>query len=246
MSNQLPTTPDPIPPTSDGFGAAATALPSNTPIAGFAKGEFRFKQDGSPIPLGTAYRCLAAAFGWIKFNGRGQPPDRIVDAPGNPLPDRSELGDDDVSKWPLGIDGRPRDPWFADLMLVRDDNGAPCMFSTTSDTGIRAVGQLCREVVWGRYIHGPNAVPVIELQSRKLRNQYATPVPSFPIVRWITDTGNTSNVLAAPGPVPPVPEEAKPNNDKKPTRAERALQQRLGNKPSSDLADELNDEIPWR
>src|SRR5689334_6868684 len=58
-------------------------------------------------------RCLAAlatAAGWVKWQG-GKPVEYRMREPGVPLPERTDLGDDDPSKWELGPDNQPRDPW---------------------------------------------------------------------------------------------------------------------------------------
>ena len=56
--------------------------------------------------------CDETLIGWIKFNGVGEAPDRIMgllfDA--FELPPRSTLGDDDPKLWELDLSGQPADP----------------------------------------------------------------------------------------------------------------------------------------
>jgi hypothetical protein len=228
----------------DGFATAAATLPANAPIVSFTKGEFLYRSDRTPIPPGTLFRVMAVFTGWIKFHGVGQPPDRIPCSPGKSLPSRSELGDNDPAQWKKGLNGLPRDPWceVAELALVNDGSGLPAVFSTTSATGLRAVGQLAREIVWGRYTTGPAAIAVIDLQCGKLRNAYETLVPRFTIVRWITENTNVPKALPVPTPVTsPV----LPSTDKSLKRAEAALKKRLAGKPASTLAEDLDDCTPF-
>jgi hypothetical protein len=229
---------------NDGFAAAAVALPTNVAIIGFAKGIFAYRSDRSELPPGAPFQVMAAVTGWLRFHGPGQPPERIVDVPGKPSPSRSELGDNDPAKWKKGLNGQPQDPWaeVAELALVSDDTGLPAVFSTTTNTGRRAVGQLVREIVWGRYSNGPAAIAVIELHCGKLRNAYETLVPRFPIVRWIAENVNVPKALPV---AEPVAKSALPSAEKPTGRAEAALAKRLtGKLSSSKLADDLDDDIP--
>jgi hypothetical protein len=225
---------------ADGFALAAASLPANAPLISFTKGTFVYRSDREEVPPGTLFQVMAAATGWLRFHGPGQLPDRIVATPGKSLPGRSELGDNDPAKWSKGLNGQPRDPWneVAELALVNDKTGLPVVFSTTSNTGLRAVGQLVREIVWGRHTMGAQAIAVIDLQCGRLHNAYETLVPRFPIVRWITANPNAPKALPSPDPVfkPALPSTAKPLD-----RADTALQKRL----SSKLTSNLDDEIPF-
>jgi hypothetical protein len=92
--------------------------------------------------------CDEILIGWIKFNGKGELPTRIqgllfdgfVMPPSNSLPDR------DPSKWELGLDGEPADPWQHQMCLILQSPGTHelATFATTSPTGRRAVGNLLR------------------------------------------------------------------------------------------------------
>jgi len=86
--------------------------------------------------------------GWIKFNGEGQPPDRVMGLlyDGFVMPARDTLSDTDQSKWELGLDGRPQDPWqhHVYLVLQHADTKELFTFVTSSITGRKAIGNLLR------------------------------------------------------------------------------------------------------
>jgi hypothetical protein len=53
--------------------------------------------------------------GWIQFDksDEGNPPLRVQGllSDGFKMPPRDSLGDQDKSQWPIGLNGRPEDPW---------------------------------------------------------------------------------------------------------------------------------------
>jgi len=95
------------------------------------------------IPL-----CDEILIGWIKFNGKGEQPDRIQGLlyDGFIMPPQSTLPDRDSSKWELGLSGEPDDPWQHQVCLVLQSPGTHELgtFATSSRTGRRAVGNLLR------------------------------------------------------------------------------------------------------
>src|SRR5262249_9281998 len=56
------------------------------------------------------------------------------------------LGDDDQTKWEIGLDGKPADPWQHHMYLVLQRGSTSELFTyvTSSITGRRAVGNLLR------------------------------------------------------------------------------------------------------
>jgi hypothetical protein len=92
--------------------------------------------------------CDEILIGWIKFNGKGEQPDRIQGLlyDGFIMPPRSTLPDRDPSKWELGLSGEPDDPWQHQMCLVLQSPGTHELgtFATTSRTGRRAIGNLLR------------------------------------------------------------------------------------------------------
>jgi hypothetical protein len=136
----------------------------------FAKdGKVRKTSDEEEIPEGTefvvAYDQIQA--GWIKFNGKGNPPDRhmgpIFD--GYQPPNRESLGDTDQSQWETDLSGKPSDPWRHQMLvpLQHSETGELFVFGTTSLTGRREVGNLIRHCDRLRNKE-PDAYPVIKLQ----------------------------------------------------------------------------------
>ena len=95
------------------------------------------------IPL-----CDEILIGWIKFNGKGEQPDRIQGLlyDGFVMPPLSTLPDRDQSKWELGLDGEPADPWQHQMCLILQSPRTHelATFATSSRTGRRAVGNLLR------------------------------------------------------------------------------------------------------
>jgi hypothetical protein len=92
--------------------------------------------------------CDEILIGWIKFNGKGEQPERIQGLlyDGFIMPPRGTLPDRDPSKWELGLSGEPDDPWQHQMCLVLQSPGTHELgtFATTSRTGRRAIGNLLR------------------------------------------------------------------------------------------------------
>jgi hypothetical protein len=125
----------------------------------------------------------------LRFNGEGNPPTEhagfLYD--GFVLPPRTSLGDEDPAKWPLGLSGRPENPWLTRMYLVLQDptSGEVITFVTNSLTGRRAAGNLLRHYDRLCRTH-PGHLPVVKLkvggfQHKDSRVGYV-PVPSFSIV----------------------------------------------------------------
>jgi hypothetical protein len=164
----------------------------------FAKDQrFRRVDDGEEIPLGTEFTVVydQIQVGWIKFNGKGEPPERKMGALFQgfiPCP-RDELGDDDQSLWEVGLSGKPADPWQQQILLpLQAEDGELFIFGTTSITGRRAVGRVideCRKMLRRE----PNDYPVVKLavssfQHREERIGRVT-VPAFVRVGKTPKTG---------------------------------------------------------
>jgi hypothetical protein len=112
--------------------------------------------------------CDETLVGWIKFNGQGEPPDRVMGLhyDGFVMPERETLGDLDSRDWPAGLDGQPADPWQHQICLVLQDREALEMytFSTSSISGRRAIGNLLRH--YERLCKSdPDAYPIVRLKA---------------------------------------------------------------------------------
>jgi hypothetical protein len=133
------------------------------------EGKFVTSDDDEPISENVDFIVLAdqTLIGWIKFNGEGQPPDRKMGLlfDGFVMPDRDTLGNEDITKWELGLDGRPQDPWqhHQYLVLQRGDTGELFTYVTSSVTGRRAIGNLLRHYTRLQKTH-PDMLPVVKLK----------------------------------------------------------------------------------
>jgi len=99
-----------------GVGAAGTFIKFDG-----KSGKFTKAIDGEEIKEGTEAVVVADQIqaGWMKFNGKGNPPTRVM---GNVFdgfvpPNRSEMGDTDQSLWEEGLNGKPADPWQFQVLL---------------------------------------------------------------------------------------------------------------------------------
>jgi hypothetical protein len=111
--------------------------------------------------------CDEVMVGWIKFNGAGEAPDRVMGLlyDGFEMPPRESLGDNDKTQWDEGLDGRPADPWQHQMLLVLQqcDTKELFTFVTNSITGRRAIGTLLRH--YDRICRGGgDDLPVVRLR----------------------------------------------------------------------------------
>jgi len=113
-------------------------------------GVFATTDDGVAISDDVDFVALVdqTLIGWIKFNGEGEPPSRVMGLlyDGFVLPPRHSLGDNDREQWEI-FNGAPQDPWQHTVYLVlerRDETHELFTFVTSSITGRRAVGNLIR------------------------------------------------------------------------------------------------------
>jgi len=133
------------------------------------EGKFVVSDDESVISDEVDFIALVdqTLIGWIKFNGEGAPPDRVMGLlyDGFVMPPRTSLPDLDPAKWEIGLDGRPQDPWqhHVYLVLQRADTGELFTFVTSSVTGRRAIGTLLRHYDRMLRTH-PDQYPVVRLK----------------------------------------------------------------------------------
>jgi hypothetical protein len=132
------------------------------------EGAFVTADDDTEIPDTADFTVLAdqTLVGWLKFNDDA-PPDRVMGLlyDGFVPPPRSQLGDLDQSKWPIGLSGAPEDPWKHQMYLVlQGDNSELFTFATSSMTGRRAVGNLLRHYDRTQKAH-PDELPVVRLKT---------------------------------------------------------------------------------
>jgi hypothetical protein len=103
----------------------------------------------------------------MKFNGEGNSPtiEGGLLYEGYRLPPREEMGDLDNSKWEIGLDGRPADPWIhaVDFVLQDEETTELFQFSARSKTARRAVGVLLRHYDRIARLY-PGELPVVNLK----------------------------------------------------------------------------------
>jgi len=168
--------------------------------------KFTVVSDGTELPEGTTLNCIfdQTQHGWIKFNGIGQPPTRHMGGmfDGYVPPPRSELGDDDITQWEPGLDGKPQDPWQAQVLLPLqdDETGKLYVFQTSSKTGLRAVATListCKQMAKRE----PDIWPVIELKVSSFEHRDSrigqVKKPDFKIVGKVPRNGAVPQIGAA-------------------------------------------------
>src|SRR5262249_47112338 len=104
--------------------------------------------------------------GYVKFP-EDAPPVRVQGLlyDGFVMPERCDLGDNDESESPLGINDRPTDPWQHQICMVlqKRETGEFYTFVTSSVTGRRACGQLLRHYDRMRRTNS-DELPIVKLK----------------------------------------------------------------------------------
>ena len=132
-------------------------------------GAFITSDDGEEIPEASEFvaLCDQTVVGWQRFNGPGEPPDKVMGLlyDNFQMPPRESLGDLDPKGWELGLDGKEQDPWQHAQMLVLQNAATQEMytFTTSSKTGRRAVGNLLKHFDRMQKTN-PGELPVVRLR----------------------------------------------------------------------------------
>jgi hypothetical protein len=131
-------------------------------------GEFITQDDGATIAKDAEFVLLAeeTQIGWIRFNGEGEAPERVMGLLfyGFEFPSRESLGDDDPSTWEKGLNNEPSDPWQHQQNIVLQNRTTQELFtfSTSSKTGRRAVGNVLKH--YDRMQRtAPGELPIVKL-----------------------------------------------------------------------------------
>ena len=167
-------------------------------------GNFVAPGDGEPVDEKTRYVALLPEMwnGYIKFNGEGEQPTRIGGLPydGYEMPPREELGDLDPDEWPIGLNGKPADPWLHQILIPIQnvETKEIFCFGTTSTTGRTAVGALLRSYNRMRRAN-PNELPIIQLRASSYEHRTfgKVNVPSFVICGRTNIDGTKPDTAAA-------------------------------------------------
>jgi hypothetical protein len=153
--------------------------------------KFITTDDDAEIPEGTEFiaLCDQTLAGYIRFNGPGERPDKVMGLifDGFVMPRRQDLGDTDESIWPPGLNGRPEDPWKHQLCVVLQHAGTSELYTfvTASATGRRAVGNLLQHYSRMQRAN-PNELPVVRLKKGGFQHKDDrvgfVPTPVFAVV----------------------------------------------------------------
>ena len=166
--------------------AAAEAGSEFGKILKFVKGEWQIGDDTVAESTKFIAYIDELARAWIKFEDQSVTDRRITKVAMGRPPEREDLGDTDSSKWEVGEDGKPRDPWVMQWLLPMspaDAAGDLTVFATSSKGGIGAIGALCQ--VYGRSPRN-GLLPIVALKCASYKHpQYGKVLkPDLPIVGW--------------------------------------------------------------
>jgi len=169
----------------------------------FKRGEFMFGDEY--VDLGTEYVAHPVGWTkvWVKFVNKQFIERRVFRVISSPnIPDRSELGDMDSSKWGPGLQGEHSDPWTLQNMLPLEDpqTGEIVVFYTPSRGGQIAVAELCGTYSRRYSRDSTCGLPVVSLQTTKMKTgQYGlVDRPVFKIERWAKGSGEQVREIEAP------------------------------------------------
>src|SRR5918995_1319500 len=127
--------------------AAARQGADRNPLLGFNCLTGRYNRDKSEVDLtGVSHVALmnTQSWGWISFpDGKPHKIVGLVEDDNFVRPEREELGDNDHSKWPLGLDGTPSDPWseLGSIDLLNSTTGEVLTFEQGSWLGRNAIAR---------------------------------------------------------------------------------------------------------
>jgi hypothetical protein len=138
------------------------------------------------VEKGITLVALGTTAAWVKWSG-GKPVEYIMRQPGKKLPERDELGDLDKTKWELGPDGQPKDPWQNTRFVYFVDpvSAEAYTFVTASWGGRQAVNDLADQIQRVRY-GNPGGSPLVELHAEPWGTKYGRKSkPFFKVIDWL-------------------------------------------------------------
>jgi hypothetical protein len=172
----------------------------------FVKGKWRIGD--TTIPIGTQYVAYLpqALKGWVCFKD-GKVVDRRLGRTADryQMPEREELGDSDQTKWEVGPDGKPHDPWGEQryLPLLSIDGTEIVTYVTGSSGGRIAIQDLNRRYGYqlhiGKYQLHIGKLPIVALAVREYQHaQFGLmESPRFEIVGWTDPAGEAPTPTVA-------------------------------------------------
>jgi hypothetical protein len=176
---------------------------------------WNFSNEAVPDEDYTAL-CDELAIAYVRFNGPGNPPTRILGRPADNfvLPPRETLPDRDPEQWQLGLNNEPEDPYQRHdyLPLQRTSTGEIYTFCAQTKTQRGAIGNLVR------YYN--------RAQKRK------ETADTYPVVRLRVGIRQHSDPRIGSYRIPVLAVVGKADKDS-------------AAKPDTSLATDLNDEVPF-
>jgi hypothetical protein len=156
----------------------------------FVKGKYFIRKD--EVPLGTQYVVHAnqLTYCWIKFRDNKVVEPRLHGKAAEKWvpPEREDLDDNDKSKWEIGLDGKPKDPWcFQHLLPFENlETGEVLIFATPSNGGQIATEELVREYAYRLKRKKSRALPIVKLAASTFTSPKFGEVvrPLFEIEGW--------------------------------------------------------------
>ena len=169
----------------DGFDTAA-ANRVDKPIRG---PEFKFDgvtyhtgKEKTRLPDDQEYIAVDMAEGW-RFLKKDCPVEYRMDLASY---QGDELGQNDESDWPPGLDGKPKNPWCFTrfLYLLNPLTAEMSTFASSTGGGRIAFENLEDQIARVRRVH-PGSVPVIKLAMKPYPTRFGTKTrPHFEVVGW--------------------------------------------------------------
>jgi hypothetical protein len=161
--------------------------PGASPIRGLnAKfdndGAYKVGREKTKLEEDRTYVVLDKAEGW-QFLKKDCQPEWRMRTPGEPKPEMPHCPED---SWPLGLDGKPSNPWkwYRFLYLIDSASGESMTFSSNTVGGRIAISELTDQIRQMRFM-SPGALPLVQLKSVMMPTDWGKrPRPHFRIVGW--------------------------------------------------------------
>jgi len=177
------------------YGRAASNRKFVGDLLKFGKdGTYTAGKESHEIKLGTQMVAYMPSLrcGYVQWQNGSPSGDERMGLVGEGFvpPKRETLGDNDKSQWGSFDEGEPRDPWqLTNTLVLRDLKDEQFYtFSTTSQGGIGAIGELCKD--YGeRLRQHPGDWPVVSLEGgsylHRIRSRGRIKFPIFRRVGWV-------------------------------------------------------------
>jgi hypothetical protein len=161
-------------------------------ILTFVKGDYFL--DKEEMPLGSEFKVHTREWVqvWINFEARPIVSKIYRVARGQKAPDRETLGDLDRSKWAMGFNNQPKDPWVRQYLVPFEslETGEIVAFRASSFGGRRAVAELVSLCAF-KSKRGEPSLPTVKLEksSFQSKNYGKIQQPQFTIMGFENDRG---------------------------------------------------------